>query len=289
MVFPSIPSNYLDPTTHQWQQQTATNHQSGSGTMIGGSSFQLAPSPPPSQVRPGSMADRARMANLPVPETALKCPRCESTNTKFCYFNNYSLSQPRHFCKTCRRYWTRGGALRSVPVGGGYRRNNKRTKSSSKSPVNSQCQPTTTEPSAGEAMRLNYNNAISTPNEGAVDSTHHHHHHHHPIGISNFLGFDQIQWRPQLQLHQTTQPSSLVANSARLLGNGGINSSLSYSIVGEIQKKMDATTTKMEEDGQQVAEVNNVGKPFWGVVGGNDNRHYWNGFNPSSSSSHSQV
>ena len=134
-------------------------------------------------------------------------------------------------------------------------------------------------------MRSNYNNAISIPNEGAVDSTHH----HHPIGISNFLGFDQIQWRPQLQLHQTTHPSPLLANSARLLGNGGINSSLSYSIVGEIQKKMEATTTttKMEEDGQQV-EVN-VGKPFWGVLGGNDNRHYWNGFNPSSSSSHSQV
>ncbi|KAG9156496.1 hypothetical protein Leryth_027610 [Lithospermum erythrorhizon] len=37
-------------------------------------------------------------------------------NTKFCYYNNYSLSQPRHFCKTCRRYWTRGGALRNVPI-----------------------------------------------------------------------------------------------------------------------------------------------------------------------------
>lgn len=54
-------------------------------------------------IRPGSMADRARMANIPMPETALKCPRCDSTNTKFCYFNNYSLSQPRHFCKACKR------------------------------------------------------------------------------------------------------------------------------------------------------------------------------------------
>ncbi|KAH7548085.1 hypothetical protein JRO89_XS14G0065000 [Xanthoceras sorbifolium] len=73
------------------------------------------------------MTDRARLAKIPQPETALKCPRCDSTNTKFCYFNNYSLSQPRHFCKTCRRYWTRGGALRNVPVGGGCRRN-KRSK-----------------------------------------------------------------------------------------------------------------------------------------------------------------
>ncbi|KAK6140289.1 hypothetical protein DH2020_025985 [Rehmannia glutinosa] len=83
------------------------------------------------------MSERARLANIPMPETALKCPRCESTNTKFCYFNNYSLSQPRHFCKTCRRYWTRGGALRNVPVGGGCRRNKRSKSSSSKSPASS--------------------------------------------------------------------------------------------------------------------------------------------------------
>ncbi|KAF8377489.1 hypothetical protein HHK36_030869 [Tetracentron sinense] len=52
----------------------------------------------------------------------LKCPRCDSSNTKFCYYNNYNLTQPRHFCKTCRRYWTKGGALRSVPIGGGSRK-----------------------------------------------------------------------------------------------------------------------------------------------------------------------
>ncbi|KAI9075449.1 hypothetical protein K1719_042574 [Acacia pycnantha] len=59
-------------------------------------------------------------------QEALKCPRCDSSNTKFCYYNNYSLSQPRHFCKACKRYWTRGGTLRNVPVGGGCRKN-KRT------------------------------------------------------------------------------------------------------------------------------------------------------------------
>jgi hypothetical protein len=82
-----------------------------------------------SAIRVGSMSERARLAKIPQPEPGLKCPRCESTNTKFCYFNNYSLSQPRHFCKTCRRYWTCGSALRNVPMGGGCRRN-KRTKSS---------------------------------------------------------------------------------------------------------------------------------------------------------------
>ncbi|KAF3445543.1 hypothetical protein FNV43_RR10719 [Rhamnella rubrinervis] len=56
-------------------------------------------------------------------EIAPNCPRCASSNTKFCYYNNYSLSQPRYFCKGCRRYWTKGGSLRNVPVGGGCRKN----------------------------------------------------------------------------------------------------------------------------------------------------------------------
>ena len=52
----------------------------------------------------------------------LECPRCSSTDTKFCYYNNYSTTQPRHYCRTCRRYWTHGGTLRKVPVGGACRR-----------------------------------------------------------------------------------------------------------------------------------------------------------------------
>ncbi|KAI3736654.1 hypothetical protein L2E82_26596 [Cichorium intybus] len=59
----------------------------------------------------------------PSVEIAPNCPRCASPNTKFCYYNNYSLSQPRYFCKGCRRYWTKGGSLRNVPVGGGCRKN----------------------------------------------------------------------------------------------------------------------------------------------------------------------
>ncbi|KAL1563252.1 hypothetical protein AAHA92_05739 [Salvia divinorum] len=60
----------------------------------------------------------------------LPCPRCDSTNTKFCYYNNYNFSQPRHFCKACRRYWTHGGTLRDIPVGGSSRKNAKRSRTS---------------------------------------------------------------------------------------------------------------------------------------------------------------
>ncbi|XP_074572730.1 uncharacterized protein LOC141829213 [Curcuma longa] len=83
----------------------------------------------------------ARKPLRPRPEQALKCPRCASTNTKFCYYNNYSLSQPRYFCKGCRRYWTQGGSLRNVPVGGGCRKNKRCSSSSSFSSKMTKTQP----------------------------------------------------------------------------------------------------------------------------------------------------
>lgn len=36
---------------------------------------------------------------LPRPEGKLPCPRCQSENTKFCYYNNYNVNQPRYYCK----------------------------------------------------------------------------------------------------------------------------------------------------------------------------------------------
>ncbi|KAI3759743.1 hypothetical protein L6452_07776 [Arctium lappa] len=74
----------------------------------------------------------------------LNCPRCDSSNTKFCYYNNYNLSQPRHYCKNCRRYWTKGGNLRNIPVGGGTRKINKRSSNSisNKRPADHSSPPT---------------------------------------------------------------------------------------------------------------------------------------------------
>ncbi|XAR73949.1 hypothetical protein NMG60_11008090 [Bertholletia excelsa] len=75
-----------------------------------------SPSPPSSSTTTNTSSGNSESQNL-------RCPRCDSPNTKFCYYNNYNLTQPRHFCKTCRRYWTKGGALRNVPIGGGCRKN----------------------------------------------------------------------------------------------------------------------------------------------------------------------
>ena len=42
---------------------------------------------------------------LPRPEGTACCPRCASEDTKFCYYNNYNVKQPRYFCKVqCRRF-----------------------------------------------------------------------------------------------------------------------------------------------------------------------------------------
>lgn len=104
----------------------------------------MASSSSPSSATAAAAAAKATtrvmmMEKLPISQqdqqqVPLKCPRCDSSNTKFCYYNNYSLSQPRHFCKACKRYWTRGGTLRNVPVGGGCRKN-KRVKRPNPTPT----------------------------------------------------------------------------------------------------------------------------------------------------------
>ncbi|XP_028789800.1 dof zinc finger protein DOF3.5-like [Neltuma alba] len=82
-------------------------------------------------------------------EISPNCPRCGSCNTKFCYYNNYSLTQPRYFCKGCRRYWTKGGSLRNVPVGGGCRKTRRHT---------------------SKTLRVN-SSALPSPNAAAVSSS----------------------------------------------------------------------------------------------------------------------
>ena len=133
----------------------------------------------------GMLERRAR----PQKDQALNCPRCNSTNTKFCYYNNYSLSQPRFFCKTCRRYWTEGGSLRNVPVGGGSRKN-KRSSSSS---------------STSSSANLTSSSSLPIPssaNKVANDHDHHDlslplsfptHHHHHQSASQNPKIFHQGQ------------------------------------------------------------------------------------------------
>ncbi|CAL0305281.1 unnamed protein product [Lupinus luteus] len=88
----------------------------------------------------------------------LPCPRCMSLNTKFCYYNNHSLTQPRYFCKDCRRNWTHGGALRNIPIGGRSRKQKNAEISSSSRP---QQQPSTP-PSNGGSGYLSSNYGLAS-------------------------------------------------------------------------------------------------------------------------------
>ncbi|TVU22558.1 hypothetical protein EJB05_32267 [Eragrostis curvula] len=82
------------------------------------------------KAEPGQKGDNVKTASdesgqdktLKKPDKILPCPRCNSMETKFCYYNNYNVNQPRHFCKNCQRYWTAGGTMRNVPVGAGRRK-----------------------------------------------------------------------------------------------------------------------------------------------------------------------
>ncbi|XP_050380681.1 cyclic dof factor 2 [Argentina anserina] len=70
-----------------------------------------------------SETSNSQEKTLKKPDKIIPCPRCNSMDTKFCYYNNYNVNQPRHFCKNCQRYWTAGGTMRNVPVGAGRRKN----------------------------------------------------------------------------------------------------------------------------------------------------------------------
>ncbi|CAO2826797.1 unnamed protein product [Amaranthus hypochondriacus] len=95
----------------------------------------------------------SQQKTLKKPDKILPCPRCNSMDTKFCYYNNYNVNQPRHFCKSCQRYWTAGGTMRNVPVGAGRRKN--------KNSASRYCHITVSE--ALQAARLDVSNGVHHP------------------------------------------------------------------------------------------------------------------------------
>ncbi|CAH2078109.1 unnamed protein product [Thlaspi arvense] len=127
------------------------------------------PQPPQPQQQPAvGAAGGAERKARPEKDQAINCPRCNSINTKFCYYNNYSLTQPRFFCKGCRRYWTEGGSLRNIPVGGGSRKN-KRSHSTSIS--------------SSSDISNNHSDSTQTASKKHLSD----HHHHHLLSMSQGL------------------------------------------------------------------------------------------------------
>ncbi|KAK9714723.1 hypothetical protein RND81_06G114800 [Saponaria officinalis] len=135
----------------------------------------------------------------------LKCPRCESTNTKFCYYNNYNKTQPRHFCKACKRHWTKGGTLRNVPVGGG--RKNKRLKISK-----TISKTTTSSPAALINGTITHNNMGLQPHNTRVST---------PI-VGQFISNDIIEEKNIISNKTSFYPCSLLQESSITFNNKGL-------------------------------------------------------------------
>ncbi|GAB4844619.1 hypothetical protein Ancab_038020 [Ancistrocladus abbreviatus] len=152
----------------------------------------------------GNMLERRAAASRPQKEQNLSCPRCNSTNTKFCYYNNYSLTQPRYFCKTCRRYWTQGGSLRNVPVGGGSRKNKRSTPSSSAATNASSSSGSTLATSSPSSTKQQLIIPDLNPPTTFTQliTAHHHHHHQNSSKIHHHQGQDLNLAFPTTQDYQ---------------------------------------------------------------------------------------
>ncbi|KAI4383392.1 hypothetical protein MLD38_009234 [Melastoma candidum] len=132
IILEGTPNSPLHPNlSSPWATPSSATSFPGSGFGVGVGA--AADAPPLTKNHSNSSTEGNNNNNSS--NCGLRCPRCDSSNTKFCYYNNYNLTQPRHFCKTCRRYWTKGGALRNVPIGGGCRKS--RPSASSSSPTSS--------------------------------------------------------------------------------------------------------------------------------------------------------
>ncbi|CAN4086911.1 unnamed protein product [Withania somnifera] len=179
----------------------------------------------------------------------LKCPRCDSPNTKFCYYNNYNLSQPRHYCKSCRRYWTKGGTLRNIPVGGGSRKNTKRSSSSSSKKTSSITQSLATPP-------LTSSISSSSPTNPKLE----------PVGIPAIPSFD-VTTGPFSSLLASTEPQ--FGNLLQALNpNNNNNNNGSNLQLGEFSRNPNSSSGSGHQNG------NNA---YLGFQSGGESNNCWNG------------
>lgn len=115
-----IPSDCEENSEQQENSSDLRDSKQESQHQVQGNEPKVNPKPVEDNMEPG-ISDQDKV--LKKPDKILQCPRCNSLDTKFCYFNNYNVNQPRHFCKNCQRYWTAGGTMRNVPIGAGRRKN----------------------------------------------------------------------------------------------------------------------------------------------------------------------
>ncbi|PON99662.1 Zinc finger, Dof-type [Trema orientale] len=179
-------------------------------------------------------------------EIAPNCPRCASSNTKFCYYNNYSLSQPRYFCKGCRRYWTKGGSLRNVPVGGGCRKN--RRSKSVKVPSRDRSSLSSYSPDSAELSESsNGDSGSGSQSDSGIDLA---------VVFANFLNQNPNQLEPSSR-NAVTSGSGISSNIYTAQQNGSLTVTNSESqqclVLEETELVQDLLAPSQEE---KIKEVN---------------------------------
>nr|XP_043622707.1 dof zinc finger protein DOF2.5-like [Erigeron canadensis] len=211
-----------------------------------------------------NVQDDHKKANKPQHEHALNCPRCNSTNTKFCYYNNYSLTQPRYFCKACKRYWTKGGSLRSVPVGGGSRKNKRSSSTSSMS------KPIDLSQFSSQNFNTTTTHDLNLGSSRATQEVEYHHHHHHH-GFSQFLKLPKIENNNAnannnnnatflsssngLMMMNTHDPTNINVNNNTMLFNNK-NNGARFSLQ-DFKPTMSATTFPFQGNGIKYGNLQN--------------------------------
>ncbi|KAL3833379.1 hypothetical protein ACJIZ3_008115 [Penstemon smallii] len=227
--------------------------------LLGGSNVGLisSPSPSPSPNSPSSSAPPPTATNTTTENP--RCPRCDSANTKFCYYNNYNLTQPRHFCKTCRRYWTKGGALRNVPIGGGCRKNKSTpiTSSMGKSTSATKFKSSVSQDMSKSGLFNGYEH-VELPQNPILWATPHNSH-----LLSLLMPNQNPNPNPNhLQNHDSMKEESLMFGSSHLSSNGGQQNdrALGFESLGPIQvPSIGLSNSFYRNQGIMVGEVQNHG------------------------------
>ncbi|PNX76380.1 dof zinc finger protein, partial [Trifolium pratense] len=138
-------------------------------------------------------SDMSQDKSLKKPDQIVPCPRCKNMDTKFCYYNNYNVKQPRHFCKNCQRYWTAGGTTRNMLVGAGRRKN--KLSSSFSSDV-SRCRQMST------VLTFGSDSSTSLKKKMNVES------HEEKIDTNSYQSFPpQFPWNPAMSYPVTFYPN----------------------------------------------------------------------------------
>ncbi|XP_015057129.1 dof zinc finger protein DOF2.1-like [Solanum pennellii] len=234
-----------------------------------------------------------------------KCPRCDSANTKFCYYNNYSLTQPRYFCKSCRRYWTKGGTLRNVPVGGGCRKNKKTSsaKRSSQDNISPNISNSSTDLSLAFARLQNQTNALleidqeQDTNSNNMSMMFNTNNNNTSTTFVDALRGGFLENPPNH--HGLFQHNMYnYANMGQLVENGEMG--LSYDTMMTTTMKQEMCNVARSTEGHDLNNLNNNNKVLWGFpwqqmngdhhvnnMNTNDfeystNKQSWNGFGGSS-------